>query len=271
MVLLSLIGVDLHTVCFIKPEQRLARGSCLRKSVPAFPPWLPIWLFYAQGSMVQFVCVWITRSCMYVWAKRLSSEQLSRLPQAIQEMLFRWSPQMWQCVSVSRGVCMCIWTATTAPSPVPAGLPMKGLDVWGEEDRGGHKLLPAPSFKLDQKSSEFFRGPSCCYLCRLWLSITLRLSTPPPTPSSRLYLHFQPFCNLSVFLLLPTPPRISSHPPIQSFFSANILSCSRWAGQIQLEPWQPSKPCIAGMVWMRSDGSSGWACVLFHSQLAVLL
>lgn len=208
MVLLSLIGVDLHTVCFIKPEQRLARGSCLRKSVPAFPPWLPIWLFYAQGSMVQFVCVWITRSCMYVWAKRLSSEQLSRLPQAIQEMLFRWSPQMWQCVSVSRGVCMCIWTATTAPSPVPAGLPMKGLDVWGEEDRGGHKLLPAPSFKLDQKSSEFFRGPSCCYLCRLWLSITPRLSTPPL--NSQLS-PLSPFSALLQSLRLSSPAHPTSH------------------------------------------------------------
>lgn len=67
------------------------------------------------------------------------------------------------------------------------------------------------------------------------------------------------------------PPQLIPPPPSQSFFffPANTVSHSplwaRCTGQIQLAQWQPSKPCIAGIMCMLTDGMQGGAGVCVFS------
>lgn len=239
--------------------------------------------------MVQFVCVCMCETpcaCMHVCANGAECVRLFLVDSYLacrRQSRKCFSTGALKCDSVYecvKKVCMCMWTATTAPSPMPAGLPMKGLDVWGGKDGvmveggGGRTEEVKDSCQLAlsnwTRSHQIFTRTflplsSCCYL-GLCPSTTLCLLTLSQIPALTFISVFSPFAiSLSLF---SCPPHLISPPILHSnlFLSANILShllCARCAGQIQLAPWQPSKPCIAGILWMLSDGSSGRRCVSY--------
>ncbi|MEQ2278685.1 hypothetical protein AMECASPLE_001536 [Ameca splendens] len=97
---------------------------------------------------------------------------------------------------------------------------------------------------------------SCCFL-HLNLSIT-----PLSHTNTCLYLSFQLLCNHHLYSTAHpiSHPLLFSTPIVLFYFSLPTSSstlCARRPGQIQLAPWKPSKPCIAGMMYMLKDGVRG--------------
>ena len=155
-----------------------------------------------------------------------------------------------RCDSVFEHVYMCVFEWPHSPQPSASWTPHERTflvhrgEVMGREvkDRGGHSILQAHSYKLNQRSSVFSEDLTSTPLLLLPLSLPPHLSLPfhpHLLPSAGLYLGFSPSA-ISVSIPLPTPP--PDPPPIlhsTHFFlpTSSPTLCAQCPGQIQLAPW----------------------------------
>lgn len=175
-------------------------------------------------------------------------------------------------------MCVCVEQQQPPPAHCQLDSPMKGLFCMGGcgrwsdglRDRGQRGSQP-PASSLFQTGPEAIRvlGGLSCHSPP---AVTSVCTSPSQRPRPK-HLPLSRFRALLQSCCLYSTAHPNSYPRPQAnlffFFPANTVSHSplwaRCTGQIQLAQWQPSKPCIAGIMCMLTDGMQGGAGVCVFS------